>query len=51
METVAEWIPGDVPPDEEYWRALLGDGENCEAVFAVAGVGPVVGRGAGYHLE
>lgn len=34
METMGEWIPGDVPPDEEYWQALLRDGENGKAVPA-----------------
>lgn len=46
METVAEWIPGDVPPDEGYWRALLGDGENCGAISAAEAASPVVGREA-----
>jgi small subunit ribosomal protein S1 len=47
METGAEWIPGDVPPDEGYWQALLGDGENY-AVASAAGEGdPVAGREVG----
>jgi small subunit ribosomal protein S1 len=25
------WVPGDVPPDEGYWAALLHDGENAQA--------------------
>jgi small subunit ribosomal protein S1 len=47
METGAEWIPGDVPPDEGYWRALLSGGENCGAASAVESVPPVVGREVG----
>jgi small subunit ribosomal protein S1 len=35
MEMVAEWVPGDVPPDEGYWQALLCDEENCGTVSAV----------------
>ncbi|MBN1977460.1 MAG: S1 RNA-binding domain-containing protein [Anaerolineae bacterium] len=35
MEMVTEWIPGDVPPDEGYWQALLCDEENYEASPAV----------------
>jgi small subunit ribosomal protein S1 len=35
MEMVTEWISGDVPPDEEYWQALLCDEENCGTVSAV----------------
>lgn len=31
MGQMGEWIPGDTPPDEEYWEALLGDGENGRA--------------------
>ncbi|MBU0703128.1 MAG: S1 RNA-binding domain-containing protein [Chloroflexi bacterium] len=31
MEQVKEWIAGDVPPDEGYWKALLRDGENGRA--------------------
>jgi small subunit ribosomal protein S1 len=44
METGAEWIPGDVPPDEGYWQALLGDGENCGVASATGEAGPAVGR-------
>lgn len=47
METGAEWVPGDVPPDEGYWRALLSDGENCGAASAAESVAPVVGREVG----
>ncbi len=47
METGAEWIPGDVPPDEGYWQALLCDDENCGVISAAEGVGPVVGREVG----
>ena len=39
MEMVTEWIPGDVPPDEEYWQALLCDEENCGALPAAEVVG------------
>jgi small subunit ribosomal protein S1 len=62
METGAEWIPGDVPPDEGYWRALLGDGENCgvrsaseREAYAVEAEEPVGGddvwREAGALME
>jgi small subunit ribosomal protein S1 len=47
MEMGAEWIPGDVPPDEGYWQALLGDGENCGAVSAAEEASSVVGREVG----
>lgn len=47
METGAEWVPGDVPPDEGYWRTLLSDGENCGAASAAESVAPVVGREVG----
>ncbi len=46
METGAEWVPGNAPPDEGYWQALLGDGENRGA-SASEGVGSATGRGAG----
>jgi small subunit ribosomal protein S1 len=46
METGAEWIPGDAPPDEDYWQALLGDGESCGTVAASQAAGPAVGQGA-----
>ena len=39
MEMVAEWIPGDVPPDEGYWQALLCDEENCEKASSVEAPG------------
>jgi small subunit ribosomal protein S1 len=39
MEMVAEWIPGDVPPDEEYWQALLRDEENCGTDSSVEAIG------------
>jgi small subunit ribosomal protein S1 len=35
MEMVTEWVPGNVPPDEGYWQALLCDEENCGTVSAV----------------
>jgi small subunit ribosomal protein S1 len=35
MEMVTEWVPGNVPPDEGYWQALLCDEENCGAVSEV----------------
>jgi small subunit ribosomal protein S1 len=44
METVAKWIPGDVPPDDGYWQALLCDEENCGAIFATEAVEPGVGQ-------
>lgn len=47
METGAEWIPGDVPPDEGYWQALLDDGENCGVTSAAGGVGLATGQEAG----
>jgi len=31
MDQVGAWIPGDVPPDEGYWAAVLRDGENGRA--------------------
>jgi small subunit ribosomal protein S1 len=31
MGEMGEWIPGNVPPDEGYWEALLRDGENGQA--------------------
>ena len=31
MGETGEWIPGNVPPDEGYWEALLRDGENGQA--------------------
>lgn len=31
MDQMGVWIPGNVPPDEEYWEALLRDGENGQA--------------------
>jgi small subunit ribosomal protein S1 len=47
MQTDAEWVPGDVPPDEGYWQALLSDGESCGAASAAESVTPVVGREVG----
>jgi small subunit ribosomal protein S1 len=47
METGTEWVPGDVPPDEGYWQALLDDGENYGAVSAAEGVSPVIGQEVG----
>jgi small subunit ribosomal protein S1 len=44
METVTGWVPGDVPPDEGYWQALLCDGENCGVIYAAEAAGPAVGR-------
>jgi small subunit ribosomal protein S1 len=31
MGQMGGWIPGDAPPDEEYWNALLRDGEYGQA--------------------
>jgi len=31
IERVGRWVPGNVPPDEGYWEALLRDGENGKA--------------------
>ncbi len=31
MGQMGKWIPGDTPPDEGYWEALLCDGENGQA--------------------
>ena len=39
MEMVTEWIPGDAPPDEEYWQALLCDEENYRALPAAEAAG------------
>lgn len=36
MSEMGEWIPGDVPPDEGYWEALLRDGENGRAAPAAS---------------
>jgi small subunit ribosomal protein S1 len=47
MQTDAEWVPGDVPPDEGYWQALLSDGESCGAASAAESVTLVVGREVG----
>ena len=32
MCQMGEWVPGDAPPDEGYWEALLRDEENGQAV-------------------
>lgn len=40
MGQTGEWIPGDTPPDEGYWRALLRDGENGSAAPVAAQVDP-----------
>ncbi len=34
--TTEEWIPADAPPDEEYWEALMRDGEQGPAAPAEA---------------
>jgi len=39
MEQAWEWIPGDAPPDEGYWEALLRDGENGRAAPAASQMG------------
>jgi len=31
MDQMGMWVPGYAPPDEEYWEALLRDGENGRA--------------------
>jgi len=34
MEQMVEWAAGNVPPDKEYWKVLLRDGENGQAASA-----------------
>ena len=35
MGQMVEWVPGDAPPDENYWAALLSQGENARTPPAV----------------
>jgi len=46
MSEMGEWVPGDVPPDEGYWEALLRDGENGRAAPGAGAVG--LGGGQGF---
>jgi small subunit ribosomal protein S1 len=36
MGQMGEWIPGNEPPDESYWEALMQDGENGHAAPPVS---------------
>jgi small subunit ribosomal protein S1 len=40
MKQIGEWVAGNAPPDEGYWKALLRDGENGQAAPASAQLGP-----------
>lgn len=41
---MGEWVPGHAPLDEEYWQALLHDGENGRAAPAAADADLWAGR-------
>jgi small subunit ribosomal protein S1 len=39
MGMMEQWVPGDAPPDEGYWEALLRDGEHSRAAPVADHVG------------